>query len=62
MFIVNFIHTIQQKKSKTHFFPFAMWTNKLMPPPNTVQNDLGERRQVRTVFTVSYIHTSIHLY
>ncbi|KAG5193089.1 glycerol-3-phosphate acyltransferase,chloroplastic, partial [Tribonema minus] len=33
-----------RKVCKTHFFPFAMWTNKLMPPPDTVQKDLGERR------------------
>ncbi|CAM9777873.1 unnamed protein product [Laminaria digitata] len=29
----------------THFFPFAMWTNKLVPPPDQVNKELGERRQ-----------------
>ncbi|CAN0496480.1 unnamed protein product, partial [Discosporangium mesarthrocarpum] len=25
----------------THFFPFAMWTNKLLPPPDKVRGGGG---------------------
>ncbi|CAM9568259.1 unnamed protein product [Chrysoparadoxa australica] len=31
-------------KTKTRFFSFAMWTNRLVPPPDTVNKELGEKR------------------
>lgn len=32
--------------TKSHFYPFAMYSAPLMPPPKTVEKGLGERRMV----------------
>jgi glycerol-3-phosphate O-acyltransferase len=34
----------RQAGKPTHFYPFALWTYPLLPPPRTVQKDLGEER------------------
>jgi glycerol-3-phosphate O-acyltransferase len=34
----------QQAQRPTHFYPLALSTYYLMPPPNNVENELGERR------------------
>ena len=34
----------QKAKSKTNFYPFAMWSWKIMPPPPKVVVELGEER------------------
>lgn len=36
----------QQADQPTHFYPLALYTYNLQPPPQTVEKDLGERRQV----------------
>lgn len=36
----------QKVGSKSHFYPFAMYSAPLMPPPKTVEKGLGERRMV----------------
>lgn len=33
-----------EKQSTTHFFPLAMWTNGLVPPPDELKSTLGETR------------------
>jgi glycerol-3-phosphate O-acyltransferase len=35
----------QQSDRVTHFYPLSLATYKLLPPPNSVQKTLGERRQ-----------------
>lgn len=30
-----------------HFFPMAMYTNELVPPPKTVSSTLGEERSAK---------------
>lgn len=37
----------QQAKRPTHFYPLALSTYDLLPPPNRVKKDLGEARQAR---------------
>jgi len=32
------------KGAKTHFFPLAMWTNQLVPPPDDTKAGVGEER------------------
>lgn len=32
------------KGPKTHFYPLAMWSNQLVPPPDDTKADLGEER------------------
>ncbi len=34
----------KKAKTKTHFFPFALATYDMLPPPETTQIDLGEKR------------------
>merc|ERR1712048_1018563 len=34
----------QKAGPKTHFFPLAMWTHQLMPPPEGQQAQVGEHR------------------
>lgn len=34
----------QQSRRPTHFFPLALATYDLLPPPNSVEKELGERR------------------
>lgn len=36
-----------QSKKPLHFFPMAMYTNKLVPPPDTVSSTLGEQRSAK---------------
>mmetsp|Transcript_2764 Transcript_2764/g.4139 ORF Transcript_2764/g.4139 Transcript_2764/m.4139 type:complete len:173 (-) Transcript_2764:18-536(-) len=43
--VFRFMAKKTKKFCKTHYFPFSMYTNKLMPPPDTVKSSLGERRQ-----------------
>lgn len=43
----------QQAKTPTHFYPLALATYALLPPPNSVKKQLGEKRQAQC--------TSIHL-
>lgn len=33
--------------AKTHFYPFAMATYDIMPPPEVLEKSLGEKREVR---------------
>ena len=33
--------------AKTHYYPFAMATYEVMPPPATLEKSLGEKREVR---------------
>ena len=33
-------------KSKTNFYPFAMWSHHIMPPPPKVVVELGEERVI----------------
>lgn len=33
--------------SKTHFFPLAMWTHRLVPPPDDTKKQVGEERSAR---------------
>ena len=45
----------KQSGVKTHFYPLAMYTYELFPPPDKVQVELGEARTVR----VSPVHLAI---
>ncbi|NGX37700.1 MAG: hypothetical protein K1000chlam2_00862 [Chlamydiae bacterium] len=40
---------LMAKKSKTptHFYPMALGTYKLLPPPETIQVELGEKRSIK---------------
>ena len=40
---------LMAKDTKTHFYPFAMDTYALFPPPETVQTELGESRTADAV-------------
>lgn len=44
-----------RSKTPTHFFPMALGTYHLLPPPETVQKELGEKRSINRVG----IHLSI---
>jgi glycerol-3-phosphate O-acyltransferase len=35
----------QQSGTPTHFYPLALATYKLLPPPDSVEKDIGEKRQ-----------------
>jgi len=37
----------QQAAQKTHFYPLALATYDLLPPPNSIQKELGERRHAQ---------------
>lgn len=37
----------QQAGTRTHFYPLALATYQLLPPPNSVEKDLGERRHAQ---------------
>jgi glycerol-3-phosphate O-acyltransferase len=37
----------QQAERPTHFFPLAMATYDLLPPPNSIKKELGENRHIR---------------
>lgn len=37
----------KQSKRNSHFYPLALATHHLLPPPNTVEKELGERRQAQ---------------
>lgn len=37
----------KQSKRPTHFYPLALATHHLLPPPNTIEKDLGERRHAQ---------------
>lgn len=51
---IEMFHLIaQQAKTPTHFYPLALATYALLPPPNSVKKQLGEKRQAQC--------TSIHL-
>jgi glycerol-3-phosphate O-acyltransferase len=43
----------QQAKQPTHFYPLSLSTYPLMPPPDQVEKDLGEKREVH--FTSVYL-------
>lgn len=36
----------KKAKKPTHFYPLALWTYDLVPPPDTVQMELGEMRRI----------------
>lgn len=44
----------QQAQRPTHFYPLALQTYHLMPPPSHVEKELGERRLIH--FTPVYLH------
>ena len=45
---IELFHLIaQQSGTPTHFFPLALSTYHLLPPPNSVEKALGERRQAQ---------------
>lgn len=37
----------KQSQKPTHFFPMAMYTHALVPPPKGVSSDLGESRSAK---------------
>lgn len=37
----------KQSKRPTHFYPLALATHHLLPPPNTIEKELGERREAQ---------------
>jgi glycerol-3-phosphate O-acyltransferase len=37
----------KQAKRPAHFYPLALATHHLLPPPNTVEKELGERREAQ---------------
>jgi glycerol-3-phosphate O-acyltransferase len=37
----------KQSKKPTHFYPLALATYDLLPPPKNIQKEIGERRQAR---------------
>lgn len=43
----------QQTKRPTHFYPLALQTFELMPPPRVVEKELGEKRMIH--FTPIYL-------
>ncbi len=43
-----FLLMAQRAKKETHFYPLALATYDLLPPPNTVRTALGERRIIRS--------------
>ncbi len=52
---VELIYLMAKKaKTPTHFYPLALATYDLFPPPETIQRELGERRHVK--------RTSIHCF
>lgn len=40
-----FILMAKQAKTPTHFYPMTLSTYRILPPPNTVEKELGEKRQ-----------------
>jgi glycerol-3-phosphate O-acyltransferase len=46
---VEMVRRLGTKKgaAKTHYYPFAMATYEVMPPPATLEKSLGEKREVR---------------
>jgi glycerol-3-phosphate O-acyltransferase len=36
-----------QSQKRMHFFPMAMYTHQLIPPPKSVSSDLGEERSAK---------------
>ena len=40
-------------KDKTHFYPMAMATHNIFPPPQTVGGEFGEERRVQWTHLVS---------
>src|SRR3989344_4798016 len=43
----------KKAKTPTHFYPFSLDTYDVMPPPDTIQKELGEARYAK--------HSSVHL-
>jgi glycerol-3-phosphate O-acyltransferase len=41
-------------KSKTHYFPLALYTYPILPPPETIKKAIGEKRNM--------CHSPVHLY
>ncbi|MCH9617485.1 MAG: hypothetical protein SP4CHLAM5_05170 [Chlamydiia bacterium] len=41
-------------KSKTHYFPLALYTYPILPPPETIKKAIGEKRNM--------YHSPVHLY
>lgn len=37
----------KKAKTPTHFYPLALFTYHLMPPPDNIQKELGERRSIK---------------
>lgn len=46
----------KQAKTPTHFYPLALSTYHLLPPPNSINKELGEQRQAQCV----PIHLAFH--
>lgn len=45
----------QHSGHPTHFYPFAMATYNLLPPPNSIEKELGEKRHTRcTPVSISF--------
>ena len=41
-------------KCKTHYFPLALYTYPILPPPETIKKEIGEKRL--------FCHSPVHLY
>ena len=51
---IEMFHLMAHKaKTKTHFYPLTLATYALMPPPDTIQQELGEKRRAK--FTPIYM-------
>ncbi len=46
---------------KTHFFPLALLSFHLLPPPETVQIEMGEKRQVKKATVHAYFGSEIDM-
>lgn len=43
-----FLLIAKQAKRKTHFYPMTLATYHILPPPNTVEKEIGEKREARS--------------
>lgn len=55
-----FLLMAQRAKKKTHFYPLAMATYHLLPPPNSIEKEIGEKRHANSIPVHLYFGNEIH--
>jgi glycerol-3-phosphate O-acyltransferase len=57
---IEMLHlTAQRSSKKTHFFPLALLTYHLLPPPDDTQIEMGERRKTKKANVFAYFGKEI---